>query len=217
MSSNGSRFEWVAGWKTIGVAEIGLDGKIKRASRTFAQILGYDVINLVGMSIEELIPKEDRHLAKRRIDALQNGEVEETIANHRYVTASGEETWCSIEKKIINEKGEDAVIHALVFPLDKNAHRVERLEQTLQEVLKIAGDLRGQTGGTTVNVNSDNDHIGGDQITSGGQKNNTTNNQAWLIAVVVLAMAAVVLGVAGVGIQSGWFSTHPTPSTPTPP
>jgi diguanylate cyclase (GGDEF)-like protein/PAS domain S-box-containing protein len=73
----------------VGLAHIGLDGKVLRANRNFCALLGYAEPEIIGLDKLALVHEDARASLKKDLDSLRRGEKQGYSAERVYLTKSG--------------------------------------------------------------------------------------------------------------------------------
>ncbi len=92
----------------IGLAEVDLTGKFKRANPAFCSILGYSEAELQKKTWMDITHPEDASAGSEMLQRLSSGELEEYSVQKRYITKKGNVLW--IELFIIPINGDDQKI-----------------------------------------------------------------------------------------------------------
>lgn len=198
---------WKILWKhsQVGLAIIATDWRILRCNQTFAEVLEYSPEELIGRHVSSISHDSDSNTG---INAAEHGPIEFA---KRYVTKSGQAVWCYLRSDpVLYPDGKTTVWISQISRLPDGAYSniakaIEReiIDKVRKEQQHELDEIRRefQMIMQAMNRSTNDIRIGGDV---GRDKTNVTN-KSWLIAVIVLAVAAI----AGVQIYSTWFSTGP--------
>ncbi len=73
----------------IGLAHVGLDGKILRANKNLCGLLGYSEAEIVGMDKLALVQEDSRATLRKEMESLRRGEKQTYSAERAYLTKGG--------------------------------------------------------------------------------------------------------------------------------
>lgn len=90
----------------VGTLHTSFDGRIMRCNRRFAEIVGYEPEELVGLTFQEITPPGDRPPSSSALQNLMGGAVPHFSFEKRYVRKDGSLTWVNliITRKEVEER-----------------------------------------------------------------------------------------------------------------
>jgi diguanylate cyclase (GGDEF)-like protein/PAS domain S-box-containing protein len=92
----------------IGMTITGLDGRFQRVNRTFAEMVGREQDDLVGVAVRDITHPDDADADMAALERMARGEQESYKAEKRYVRPDGTIVWASLAIKLVYAHGEPA-------------------------------------------------------------------------------------------------------------
>jgi diguanylate cyclase (GGDEF)-like protein/PAS domain S-box-containing protein len=92
----------------IGMTITGLDGRFQRVNRTFAEMVGREQDDLVGVAVRDITHPDDADADMAALERMARGEQESYKAEKRYVRPDGTIVWASLAIKLVHAHGEPA-------------------------------------------------------------------------------------------------------------
>jgi PAS domain S-box-containing protein len=87
----------------IGIAKLGLDGRLLEVNRSFAEIVGREPEELVGFDMRSLTHPDDIAPTEALIHALVAGETDRIQFEKRYFHADGHVVWVSVNGSVVRD------------------------------------------------------------------------------------------------------------------
>jgi diguanylate cyclase (GGDEF)-like protein/PAS domain S-box-containing protein len=87
----------------IGIGLVGLDGRIQRANRSMAELLGRTQEELVGTLILDLTHPDDRGETEEHADRLNRSEIDFYRLEKRYLRPDGSPVWASLSVSLVRD------------------------------------------------------------------------------------------------------------------
>jgi diguanylate cyclase (GGDEF)-like protein/PAS domain S-box-containing protein len=87
----------------IGIGLVGLDGRIQRANRSMAVLLGRTQAELAGTLILDLTHPDDRGVSADHTDRLKRAEIDFYRLEKRYVRPNGTTVWASLSVSLVRD------------------------------------------------------------------------------------------------------------------
>ena len=87
----------------IGIAKLGLDGRLLEVNRSFAEIVGREPEELVGFDMRSLTHPDDIAPTEALIHALVAGETDRIQFEQRYFHADGHVVWVSVNGSVVRD------------------------------------------------------------------------------------------------------------------
>ena len=118
-----------------GILHTSLDGKLLRCNARFAEMLGYSVAELRGMTVEQITAPEDLAASLAVIHRLAAGEAEASSWEKRYLRKNGGLTWARLTASVQRD-GAGSPLHIISFIEDINDRKAaeQRLAATQLEL-----------------------------------------------------------------------------------
>jgi diguanylate cyclase (GGDEF)-like protein/PAS domain S-box-containing protein len=85
----------------IGMALVGLDGKIMRANRSIGQLFGRSMDELIGVAVRDITHSDDRESSGEQLRRLFDGTIERYYLEKRYVRPDGEVVWAALSASLV--------------------------------------------------------------------------------------------------------------------
>jgi diguanylate cyclase (GGDEF)-like protein/PAS domain S-box-containing protein len=116
----------------IGMALLGLDGRLTQVNGALCQILGYTSEQLVGMTVAAITHPDDRPAARRAHDEIRAGARTSFATEKRYLHASGHPVSCTVQATVIAAAaaadGRPASVLAQIQDITERKRNQEELE-----------------------------------------------------------------------------------------
>jgi PAS domain S-box-containing protein len=124
------------------------DGRIIRANRAYAAMLGYEPDELVGRIGWEFTHPDDRETAMARYDRLFNGEIQAYAREKRYVRRDGSWFWGRVSAAIVRtpDARTPLLAIAVVEDIDERHRAVAALEQAKRELERVVEERTAALG-----------------------------------------------------------------------
>ena len=120
----------------VGILHTSFDGRIMRCNRRFAEIVGYEPEELVGLTFQEITPPGDRPPSSSALQNLMGGAVPHFSFEKRYVRKDGSLTWVNLTITIQRDS-EGHPVHFITMVQDIDARKeVEERLAIAQESLR---------------------------------------------------------------------------------
>jgi PAS domain S-box-containing protein len=87
----------------VGIAHVGIDGRLLRLNDAFAQILGYSPDELRVMSFEDVTHPEDLEADWNMVHRVLSGEVPSYQMEKRYIRKDGSPVWASLTVSLVRD------------------------------------------------------------------------------------------------------------------
>ena len=100
----------------IGMTITGLDGRFQRVNRSFADMVGRDRYELIGVAVREITHPEDADADVDALARMASGEQDGYTAEKRYVRPDGSVVWTQLAVKLVRER--DEPLHFLSQMID---------------------------------------------------------------------------------------------------
>ena len=85
----------------VGLAHVGLGGRLRRTNARFRELLGYAREEMAGKRLGDLIHPDDRELAERHVSELLAGAVPHYTTEKRYIRKDGTPLWASVTRSLV--------------------------------------------------------------------------------------------------------------------
>jgi diguanylate cyclase (GGDEF)-like protein/PAS domain S-box-containing protein len=121
-----STFEQAA----VGIVHSTFDGRYLRCNARFAEIIGYPLEEIPGMTIEQITFPEDLAESERSHRRVASGETDTVTVEKRYLRKDGSVTWVKVTASIQRD-AEGRALHQIAVIEDINARKTA--EQRLAE------------------------------------------------------------------------------------
>ena len=87
----------------IGIGLVDLDGRIQRANRAMAELLGRTQEELVGIQILDLTHPDDRTVSEEHRERLARNEIDSYRLEKRYLRPDGSVVWASLSVSVVRD------------------------------------------------------------------------------------------------------------------
>jgi diguanylate cyclase (GGDEF)-like protein/PAS domain S-box-containing protein len=137
------RFQATFEQAAVGIAHVGLEGRIIRANDRLAEILGYSNAELVGRNVKELTHQENREHTMNLRAHLRAGDIEKLRKERQYRRKDGSLVWVWLTTSIMRSLEGVAQCEISVFEdvtTNKRAEQLLRLEHTVAQCLADANN-----------------------------------------------------------------------------
>ena len=105
LKASEERFRATFEQASVGVALVGMDGKMMRVNRKLGEILGYDAAELTGMNVAEVTHPEDLSADLDIAGRTLAGEMDDYSLEKRYVRKDGEVVWANVAASLVRNDG----------------------------------------------------------------------------------------------------------------
>lgn len=126
---SGALLRKVAQSAAIGMALVGIDGRILYANRAYETMLGWEPDAALGLSNADVLSAEDRTLMDLRFGQLMRGEVEDFQAECRMNHRDGGPLWVLMTATLLRSETTNRPLHGIVQIV--NIDRQKRAEAAL--------------------------------------------------------------------------------------
>jgi diguanylate cyclase (GGDEF)-like protein/PAS domain S-box-containing protein len=137
------RFQATFEQAAVGIAHVGLEGRIIRVNGRLAEILGYGKDELVGRNIKELAHREDLEVTMELRAHLRAGDLDSLRKERQYLRKDGSLVWVWVTTSIMRSPEGVAQCEISVFEdvtTNKRAEQLLRLEHTVAQCLADANN-----------------------------------------------------------------------------
>ncbi|AZO27696.1 PAS domain S-box protein [Mesorhizobium sp. M1B.F.Ca.ET.045.04.1.1] len=142
----------------IGVAIVGLDGRIVQTNPAFAAMLGYSRAEIEALTFFQITHPDDQQLGRETMVALKEGKIDSFHFEKRYLKKDGTPVWAQLAGSVIREEGTGRPLYLVSQIEDIDARkqaeaRIAEAETRWNFALTSAGQgvwsLDMRKGGTT--------------------------------------------------------------------
>ena len=92
----------------LGVAKVSLDHKIEQANKAYCRMLGYDEVELIGKTLQEITAPDDVLENVEKQNKLRNGEISSYQMEKRFIHKDGRIVWGILNANLIHDYKGDA-------------------------------------------------------------------------------------------------------------
>jgi len=127
----------------VGIAHVGLEGRIIRVNGRLAEILGYGKGELIGRNIKELAHREDLEVTMELRAHLRAGDLDSLRKERQYLRKDGSLVWVWVTTSIMRSPEGVAQCEISVFEdvtTNKRAEQLLKLEHTVAQCLADANN-----------------------------------------------------------------------------
>ncbi len=103
MAESEQRFRRAMEDSAIGVAIVGLDGRILQANAAFADMLGYDRAEIEALTFFQITHPDDLRIGRETMTSLKEGMVHSFRFEKRYLRKDGTPVWAQLAGSVIRE------------------------------------------------------------------------------------------------------------------
>jgi PAS domain S-box-containing protein len=122
----------------VGIAHVGLDGRLQRVNRRFREILGHDERVLAGLTFAEVTHPDDRALDAEQVERLVAGAIDGFAVEKRCVRRDGSTAWVSLTVALARDRARRPT-HFIAAVEDIAARKVA--EADLREAVRIRDEF----------------------------------------------------------------------------
>ncbi len=106
----------------VGIIHTALDGRILRCNARFAEIIGYPLDEVPGMTFQQITPAEDLSESIRELNRFVSGRAPSASWEKRYTRKDGSLTWVKLTISVQHDEGGRA-LHYICVVEDGNARK----------------------------------------------------------------------------------------------
>jgi two-component system sensor kinase FixL len=99
------RFEATFEQSAVGIAYVGLGGRLRRTNERFRGLLGYDTADLYGTRLQELTHLDDGAASERHVADLLGGSIPHYTTEKRLLRKDGSALWTSVTRSVVRTSG----------------------------------------------------------------------------------------------------------------
>jgi diguanylate cyclase (GGDEF)-like protein/PAS domain S-box-containing protein len=99
----------------VGIVDSSFGGKIERCNARFAEIVGYSVDEVAGMTFEQLTPPQDMAASHAALQPLSTGEADSVSWEKQYIRKDGSLTWVKATTSIRRDSNRQAQDHIAII------------------------------------------------------------------------------------------------------
>jgi PAS domain S-box-containing protein len=118
----------------VGMQETSFEGRYLRCNKRFAEILGYPIEEIPGLTVQQVTAPDDIDFSNDVLQQMASGNFEPTTWEKRYVHKDGTLTWVKITVSIQRD-GEGRALHLIALVEDINARKAA--EERLATATKV--------------------------------------------------------------------------------
>jgi diguanylate cyclase (GGDEF)-like protein/PAS domain S-box-containing protein len=140
----------------VGIVHTSFGGKIERCNARFAEIVGYSVDELAGLTFQQLTPPEEMAASQMAIRPLLTGEAESVTWDKRYIRKDGSLTWVRVTTSTQRDKDMHALSHIAIVEDIQAQMEAEKLLTAATEALRLSEEryrTAFQTSIDAININ----------------------------------------------------------------
>jgi diguanylate cyclase (GGDEF)-like protein/PAS domain S-box-containing protein len=114
----------------IGIVHTSFEGRMLRCNARFAEIVGYPLVEIPGMTFQQVTEPQDLAPSLATLERLLSGPVDNTHLEKRFVRKDGSLTWAKLTISIQRDS-QGRALHFMTFAEDINARKAaeERLDK----------------------------------------------------------------------------------------
>jgi PAS domain S-box-containing protein len=103
LRENEERFRAIFQQAGVGVAQIGLDGRVEVANHRYCDVVGYSGRDLIGKATREMTYSQDLQKELASMPRLLAGEVESLSTEKRYIREDGTIVWATLCRTVVRD------------------------------------------------------------------------------------------------------------------
>ncbi|MGH6924532.1 MAG: PAS domain S-box protein [Propylenella sp.] len=115
----------------VGMALVGMDGRVSYANRVYAEMFGYQLNECIGLQVANIVHPDDQPLAQQQLEQLIKGEIRQYRVERRYLRKDGRVFWGLASAALLRHERTRRPIYATVQIVDID--RQKRAEAALAE------------------------------------------------------------------------------------
>ena len=107
----------------VGIVHASIDGRCLWCNARFAEIVGYTLKEVAGLTLNQITPPEDRSRNRRTLERMAGGESKNAAQETRFIRKDGSITWVRITASAQVDRG-GRPLHLIVFVEDVTERKV---------------------------------------------------------------------------------------------
>ena len=131
------------GASSRGIVAIGVEGEIIASNRAYNAMLGYEDGELIGVSVLDLVPEEDREPLKLKLQALASGHSVPRFCQYRHVTRGGQVIDSEVAWDSQHGSRGEVVGHVCIVTDVSERKRLEEKRRRLEDQILHAQKIEG--------------------------------------------------------------------------
>ena len=194
--------------RLVGIVEIDTSFRILRANPTFAELVGQDPANLVGVDVDDITHPSDRGKGKQAAIAAMSEPGGFVRQKKRYVQGDGTIVWASITSIPVRDEATGAVAFwvSVVVQLVSGRKSAEEFEKRIESLENlVAALLAAEESRQATNINVGKEFMSQQISADRGANVSASNNSSKVVIIVCIALAVALISVAAFSL-GGVFS-----------
>lgn len=127
----------------LGTAHVTADGRLDWCNPAFAVTLGYEVGELIGVCIFDLLHPEDAAVSRKHIAGQFDGEIPRVAVERRYRHKKGHYLWVNITSRpVLDEHGKTTHIVGVLQDISERKKQEEELRESRERLDSILGTIQ---------------------------------------------------------------------------
>ena len=134
LKTSEERYRAIFEQASVGILQTSFEGRILRCNRRFAEIIGYPIEEVSGLTVQQITAPDDLVSTIAVLQQLASGNTPSATREKRYLRKDGTYTWVRIAVSVQRD-GEECALHTIAFVEDINAHKAA--EERLASATKV--------------------------------------------------------------------------------
>ncbi|HEX2741597.1 MAG TPA: PAS domain S-box protein [Rubrobacter sp.] len=101
------QFRWIFEQATVGVAQVGIDGRWLRVNDKLAEITGYSCDELLERTFQDITHHDELDTDLEQMERLLSGEIATYSREKRYIKKDGSTVWVNLIVSLVRDRAED--------------------------------------------------------------------------------------------------------------
>ena len=134
LKTSEERYRAIFEQASVGILQTSFEGHILRCNRRFAEIIGYPIEEVSGLTVQQITAPDDLVSTTAVLQQLASGNTPSAKREKRYLRKDGTYTWVRIAASAQRD-GEGCALHTIAFVEDINAYK--EAEERLATATKV--------------------------------------------------------------------------------
>ena len=134
LETSEERYRAIFEQASVGILQTSFEGHILRCNRRFAEIIGYPIEEVSGLTVQQITAPDDLVSTTAVLQQLASGNTPSPKREKRYLRKDGTYTWVRIAASVQRD-GEGYALHTIAFVEDINAYK--EAEESLATTTKV--------------------------------------------------------------------------------
>jgi len=142
LRDTGEQFRAIVSQASVGITEVGLDGRYMLVNEKYCEITGYSREEMLTMSVRDIISPMDAERAALLRERLLSGELDTVRDERRIRHKNGDLVWVNVSSSLMHDE-DGAVKHfvSMIEDISQRKHVEAALHESEEQFLQLANHI----------------------------------------------------------------------------